>query len=192
MWGNHFHGTLTAIGAVRSTADLTIYVWKHPVHAPIFILVHVDDMAVTAKTLAGVSVAKEVVLSAYEGHDLGVSNTFLGMRVDRDRAAGTLTLSCVGVTAALLEQFGMGAARPNKLPMAVNTTLMRTGELLMEDSTRYSELVGSLLYLSATTRPDIAYAAGVLARYMNNPEEQHWVAAKGVLRYLSGTANHGL
>jgi len=169
-----------------------MYVWQHPVHGPIFILVPVADMAVTAKTLAGVSVAKDVVLSAYKGRDLGASNTFLGMRVDRDRAAGTLMLSCPGVTAALLEQFGMGAARPNKLPMAAKTTLMRTGEHMLEESTRYSELVGSLLYLSTTTRPDIVFAAGVLARYMNNPEEQHWVAAKGVLRYLAGTANHGL
>jgi len=43
-----------------------------------------------------------------------------------------------------------------------------------------------------TTRPDISYAAGVLARSMNNPEDQHWMAAKGVLRYLSGTADYGL
>jgi len=152
LCGNHCRGTLTAIGAVCSMADPTMYVWQHPVHGPNFILVHVDDMAVTAKTLAGVSVAKEVVLSAYEGRDLGASNTFLGMRVDRDRAAGTLKLSCRGVTAALLEQFGMGGARPKKLPMAFKTNLMRTGEHLLEDSTRYSEFMGSLLYLS--TPPD--------------------------------------
>jgi len=121
------------------------------VHRPIFILVPVDYMAVTAKTLAAVSVSKEVVLSACKGRDLGAINTLLGMWVDRDRAASTLTLSFPGVTAALLEQFGMGAARPNKLPMAVKTPLMRTGEQLLEDSTRYSDLVGSFLYLSTTT-----------------------------------------
>jgi len=27
---------------------------------------------------------------------------------------------------------------------------------------------------------------------MNNPEEKHWTAAKGVQRYLAGTANYGL
>jgi len=149
-------------------------------------------MAVTAKTLAGVSISKKVVLSAYKGRDLGASNTFLGMRVDHDRAAGTLKLSCPGVTAALLDQFGKGGARPNKLPMAFKTNLMRTGKHLLEDSTRYSEFMGSLLYLSTTTKPDIFYAAGVLARSMNNPEEQHWMAAKGVLRYISGTTDYGL
>jgi len=192
LWGNHCHGTLTAIGAARSTADPTMYVWQHPFHGPIIILVHVDDMAITAKTLAGVTTAKEVVLSAYKGRDLGASDTFLGMRVDRDRTAGTLTLSCPGVTTALLEQSGMDAARPNKLPMPAKTTLTRTGEQPLANSTRYSELVGSILYLSTTTRPDIAYAAGLLARYMNDPEEQHWTAAKGVLRYLAATADWGL
>lgn len=52
--------------------------------------------------------------------------------------------------------------------------------------------MGGLLYLASTTRPDIAYAVGVLSRFMHNPEEAHWLAAKYVLRYISGTAGMGL
>jgi len=70
LWGNHFHMKLTDVGAERSTADPTMYVWRHAVHEPIFILVHVDDMAVAANTLAGVSAAKDVALSTYKGRDL--------------------------------------------------------------------------------------------------------------------------
>jgi len=167
-------------------------IWQHPVHGPILLLVDVDDMAVAAMALAGLSGAEELVLSTYEGRDLGASNTLLGMRIYRDRAASTLALSCPGVTAALLEQLGTGTARQSKLPLAANTTLKRTGEHLLVDSTQYSELAGSLRYLATTTRPDIAYATGVLARYMNNPEVQHWTAATGVLRYFSTTPKHEL
>jgi hypothetical protein len=56
----------------------------------------------------------------------------------------------------------------------------------------YISVVGSLMYLAVTTRPDIAYAAGVLARFNSNPGAAHWQAAKHVLRYLKGTMHHKL
>lgn len=51
----------------------------------------------------------------------------------------------------------------------------------------YAQLVGALMYLAIATRPDIAYAVGVLARYSSCPGEAHWRAAKHLLRYLQKT-----
>lgn len=56
----------------------------------------------------------------------------------------------------------------------------------------YQALVGSLLYLSANTRPNISHACGILSRFMSCPTDQHWEAAKHVLRYLKGTKHLGL
>ena len=55
----------------------------------------------------------------------------------------------------------------------------------------YRQLVGSLIYLT-TTRPDLAYSVSVLSQFMSKPLESHWVAAKSMLRYLSGTSNYGI
>jgi len=48
------------------------------------------------------------------------------------------------------------------------------------------------MYLSTTTRPDIAFAVGVLSGYMSCPEEDHMRAAKGLFRYLRGATRLGV
>ena len=56
----------------------------------------------------------------------------------------------------------------------------------------YASVVGSLMYAQVCTRPDIAYAVGVLGRYQSNPGVDHWRAAKKVMRYLQGTKDYML
>ena len=49
----------------------------------------------------------------------------------------------------------------------------------------YKQLVGSLMYLTAT-RPDLMYVVCLISRFMANPTEIHLQAAKKVLGYLKG------
>ncbi|XP_031111850.1 secreted RxLR effector protein 161-like [Ipomoea triloba] len=56
----------------------------------------------------------------------------------------------------------------------------------------YASVVGSLGYVQVCTRPDIAFAVGMLGRYQSNPGLDHWRAAKKVMRYLKGTKDHML
>lgn len=53
----------------------------------------------------------------------------------------------------------------------------------------YTQLVGSLLYLTAT-RPDNMFAASLLAKYMHNPTKKHCGTAKRVLKYIQGTLDY--
>lgn len=52
--------------------------------------------------------------------------------------------------------------------------------------------MGSLLYLSTATRPDITYAVSNVAKFCAKPTKQHWIAVKRILRYLKGTQKYGL
>ena len=54
------------------------------------------------------------------------------------------------------------------------------------DNTLYKQIVGSLMYLTAT-RPDIMYSVSLISRYMENSTEMHLLAAKRILQYLQGT-----
>ena len=47
------------------------------------------------------------------------------------------------------------------------------------------------LYLTAS-RPDIMFSVCLCARFQSDPRESHLIAAKRILRYLSGTVNVGL
>jgi hypothetical protein len=56
----------------------------------------------------------------------------------------------------------------------------------------YRGIVGSINYLATTTRPDLAFAAHCLSRFVSNPGHNHWLAAKHVLRYLQTTIGYAL
>ena len=56
----------------------------------------------------------------------------------------------------------------------------------------YASIIGSLRYATDCTRPDIAYAVGVLSKFTNKPSRDHLQAIERVMKYLSGTKLHGL
>ena len=79
--------------------------------------------------------------------------------------------------------------------MPLNTCIQLTradGELVDEETYTYILIIGRLLYLSVCTRPDIAQAVGALSKYMQEPPTLHWQAAKGLLRYVAPTNEHGI
>ena len=67
----------------------------------------------------------------------------------------------------------------------------RRSEEPAADATQYRSIVGALQYLTHT-RPDIAFAVGVLGRYGQDPAARHWSLCKRLLRYLQGTKGLGL
>ena len=48
----------------------------------------------------------------------------------------------------------------------------------------YYSIVSSLMYAQVCTHADIAFVVGVLGRYLSDPGQSHWKAAKKVLGYL--------
>ncbi|MBW0469399.1 hypothetical protein O181_009114 [Austropuccinia psidii MF-1] len=52
------------------------------------------------------------------------------------------------------------------------------------DQTRYQLVLGSLIYLSLGSRPDITYAVNLLVRFSSNPGQQHWESLDHLIGYL--------
>jgi hypothetical protein len=100
----------------------------------------------------------------------------------------------------VLERFNMIKAHPLKTPMVVRSLEMDTDPLRPKSDDEkslgpkvpYLSAIGALMYLANCTRPDIAFAVNLLARYSADPTRRHWVGVKTILRYLKGTQDLGL
>ncbi|XP_067034756.1 uncharacterized protein [Acropora muricata] len=87
----------------------------------------------------------------------------------------------------------MENCRPVATPADPNSKLTQAGsDNVPYDQFEYQSVVGSLLYLSSVSRPDITFAVSNVARYSSNPTKEHWLALKRILRYLKGTVNYGI
>jgi hypothetical protein len=189
------HEKLVQLGYSVSVADPGVYVCVRvePSGQRIILLVYVDDMLLSSPSTAAVQQAKEVLLGTFDARDMGSVCDFVGMHITRDLQRGTIKISNERMIADLLQRYGMGDAHGREVPMSRGVVLKREeGEPLDTRRYPYSTLVGSLLYLAVTVRPDISYAVGVLSKYMSCPTMSHWVAAKGVLRYLARTPSVGI
>jgi hypothetical protein len=188
-WYKKLKESLLGAGFSISSADPCLYIIAHE-GANVFVLVHVDDCLVVGHK-AGVQYAKGLICSLFDVKDLGPASTFLGLDVVRDRSIRSLWLGQPRYVQSMLEQFNLVGCKSRVAPLDTGTQLRKDGELLDAD-TPYSALVGSLLYLATSTRPDISHAVGMLSRFVSSPRVEHWNAAKSVLRYLAGTPNMGL
>ena len=96
-------------------------------------------------------------------------------------------------TERLLAKMGMNDCNQVKTPADPGNHLVKADEDEPAPNQQlYRSAVGSLMYLATSTRPDISFAVGTLARFSSKPNKSHWIALKRVLRYLKGTAGYGI
>ncbi|KAJ9514290.1 hypothetical protein QJQ45_012314 [Haematococcus lacustris] len=192
-WHARLCEELLAMNFKSSEADPALFTLHLP-SGTVYLLVYVDDCLLCTQQgdTTGLAYVKQKLSSVFKLKDLGEARCFLGMQIVRDRAEGTILISQQKLIHELVTTHSMSNAHSKTLPMAAAVKLVREGEALDTSVHHYSALVGSLLYLSCCTRPDIAFSVGALARHMSAPTKQHWAAACTVLCYLKGTSEQGL
>jgi hypothetical protein len=52
--------------------------------------------------------------------------------------------------------------------------------------------MGSIIYPTCMTRPDITYASSQLVQFIHNLSDDHYLTADRVIRYLDGTSTYAL
>ena len=114
-----------------------------------------------------------------------------------DRDKSNVQISQAHYCNTVLKRFGYDNCFPSKLPCVkdVHNVLkenINSPKLDSEGTTKYRELVGSLIYLEQITRPDISFIVNILGQQMHSPSKAHWNLGVRVLKYLKGTQNYCL
>ena len=117
--------------------------------------------------------------------DLGEVSHYLGIEVDVNPEKSVITLWQSTYLKKVLTRFNMLDSRPISTPMdpGVGNTHTPSGDQADKDMiTWYQLVVGSLMWAAVHTRPDIAYAVGVLSQYCSNPSTHHCKYLQRVIR----------
>ena len=176
---------------MQSTADPCLYTSSK--REMFHIAVYVDDIVLACKSIERIAEVKKALAKQFEVKDLGELHYFLGMKVVQDQKSGEVWIGQPAYAKNIVQHFGMEHAKAVATPVDPSVKLEKAKEdSEIFDQGRYQLAVGSLLYLSIGTRPDITYAVSNLARYCARPTKEHWLAIKRIIRYLIGTLDCGL
>lgn len=148
-------------------------------------IVWVDDIILAASHGQILKSVKEMLGAKFKIKDLGKLRHFLG--IDFAQTKGEVKMNQKRYISKILERFEMTHCKPRVTPCEMKMKFDSEGEAT--DSKKYCEVVGSLIYLMTSTRPDLSFVVSKLSQYLSEPKQQHWVAAKHVLRYLKGTVD---
>jgi len=106
------------------------------------------------------------------------------------RTSNRETTSQVKYAAQVLDTFGMAVCTRIGTPLEEGLQLVKGYE--SDDALPNRKAVGSLMYLTAGTRPDIAFAIRKLSQSVLYYGKEHWAAIKRLLRYVKGSMDKRL
>ncbi|GIZ47373.1 hypothetical protein CKM354_001046600 [Cercospora kikuchii] len=191
-WNKLCVSKLKQIGFTQSEVDPCLLIHQE---RNILILTHVDDIPIAAPKLKDVLWFKEQLGKVFKIKDLGEPEKILGMRLTRDRQAGTLKLDQEHFIQENLAKLGMirEMANPTLSPMDSYESLKPT-DLYDERGSRseYQSQTGTWMWPMVMTRPDIAFSLGRLSSYSSDPAKRHMHALKKLARYLRSSQDLGL
>ena len=174
-------------GFEKSNYDHTLF-FKKDGSKLLVVSVYVDDLILTGNDEDMCTKFKSSMKEEFEMTDMGKMKFFLGVEVLQSSEG--IHISQKKYAKEVLERFNMWSCNSVKNPIVPGTAISKEGSRVA-DATIYQQLVGCLMYLTVT-RPDLMFVVCLIARFMSDPKEEHFLIAKRILRYLKGTLEFGI
>ena len=156
---------MVALGFVRSKLEHAVYK-RSSSKSFLIVGVYVDDLIISGPSVGDILKFKAEMRRKFSMSDLGLLSYYLGIEVKQ--GGGEITLSQSAYALKILENANMKNCNSCDTPMECRLKLCKLKGEDVVDPTAYRSLIGSLRYI-VNTRPDLAYAVGVVSRYMEAP-----------------------
>lgn len=184
-WNDKFNKFLLSIGFKRSKHDSCLYTKFDDKREDVLIVImYVDDLLIAGSKLQAIEKLKKDLSVRFEMSDCGVLKYFLGIKIEYE--TGCLKLSQEASIEKVLNKFGMLECNSVKSPMEKGLQLNSNSDKIKSDKP-YRELLGSLMYIMLSSRPDLCFSVAYMGRHQQNPSDLHWQHLKRIVRYLKGT-----
>jgi hypothetical protein len=190
QWHEKFDKTITSADFAVNEADKCVYYWYGGGNGVILCL-YVDDILIFRNNIDVTKEVKDFLSNNFDMKDLGEADVILNINLLRQEENGGVTLVQSHYVKKVLSRFRFSDCAPAPTPYDPSV-ILRKNHRILRDELRYSQIIGSLMYLASATRPDISFVVIKLGRFVSNPEDTHWSALERVLRYLKGTMSYGI
>lgn len=200
MWQLKLRSKLIEMGFSNSPHDPCLFCKRDKVGNVLLLGVYVDDIILAHKGSKFQWFVDEFTgPKGFRAKHVGKLSWFLGVGIDQAKDY-SVTIEQRQYIDKLLERFvPTRQASVIKHSMPCSPITFQKLSTAKSDSERdrmsrlpYLELIGSLLYLSTMTRPDIAYHMSILCSFMHDPSPDCYYAAIDLLLFVSHTQDQNL
>ncbi len=200
-WFKLFSGKLIELGFKPCGNEPCLFVGTAPNGGKVYLAAYVDDGIYFGENDEAEAWFESKLKDMISVDFMGPVSWYLGVYYEWGRTSdGRLTvhLSQEAMVNKILEQEKLVDSTPVGSPYRSGLPIDRIpkdGRPAEEKPAlvkRYQSIVGSLIWLSSQTRPDISTSVSLLAAHLHNPSDGHLDAARHVTKYLKGSAQWGL
>ena len=153
----------------------------------VILCLYVDDILIFDTNIDAINEVKSFLSKSFDMKDLGETDVILNIKLIKGE--NEITLSHSHYMEKILSHFGYVDSKRSPTPYNPSV-ILRQNKKIAKDQLRYSQMIGSLMYLASAMRPDISFAVSKLSRFMSNSDTDYWHALERVMRYLVGTMSY--
>ncbi|CAI7851207.1 unnamed protein product, partial [Closterium sp. NIES-54] len=122
-WHDTLRTTLAALGFAPSTSDPSLFLRTDTTLPPFYVLMYVDDLVFATADNEALAHVKSELQKRHTCTDLGEMTSYLGLRITRDRAQRTITLTQSHMVQQVLQRFGFTYSSPQSTPLPTGHSL---------------------------------------------------------------------